>query len=225
MQLRQDGLCTSLRGLKRKELLALLLEARLRGRGEVTALDLCDALYPLESEEAALGALRATVFKIRSSLGATFITTTPNGYALGAVASDAEAFLQGGDTNLWRGPYLEDIPLEGRDENVADVLSRALEARIEVLLEAGVPTDLEEAVRLGQLRVRAEPFELGALALACRALEARGNRKALERLYSEARTRMLEVGEVLPEGCAAFLETHSGAGGARVGAEVAPVAR
>jgi len=219
MQLRQDGFCTPMRGGKRKELLALLLEACLRGRSEVTALTLCDALYPLEPEEAALGALRSAVFKPRSSLGANLVVTTPNGYALGSVASDAEAFLQGGDTNLWRGPYLEDVALEGRDENVSDALGRALEARIEVLLEANAPTDLEEAVRLSHLRVRAEPFELGALALACRALEARGNRKALERLYSEARTRMLEVGEVLPEGCAAFLETHSGAGVARVGAE------
>ena len=220
MQLRQEGVSTPLRGGKRKELLALLLEARLRGRGEVTALALCDALYPLEPEEAALGALRAAVFKLRSSLGATLVVTTPNGYALGSVASDAEAFLQGGDTNLWRGPYLGDVALEGRDENVSDALGRALEARIEVLLEANAAVDLEEAVRLGQLLVRAEPYDLGALTLACRALETRGNHKALERLYSEARTRMLEVGETLPKTSAAFLETHFGAGVARVGAEV-----
>jgi tetratricopeptide (TPR) repeat protein len=209
MQLRREGVSTPLRGGKRKELLALLLEARIRGRSEVAALDLCDALYPLEPEEAALGALRAAVFKIRSSLGAALVTTTPNGYALGLVASDAEAFLHSGDTNLWRGLYLEDLTLEGRDENVCDALNKALRTRIEALLEADIPTNLGEAVRLSHLLVRAEPYDLGTLAVACRVLQASRNRKALDRLYSEARTRMLEVGEALPEGSAAFLEMHA----------------
>lgn len=214
MQLRREGVSTPLRGGKRKELLALLLEARIRGRGGVSALNLCDALYPLEPEEAALGALRAAVFKIRSSLGAALVTTTPNGYALGLVASDAEAFLHSGDTNLWRGLYLENLMLEDRDEHVCDALNKALRTRIEALLEADAPTNLEEAVRLSHLLMRAEPYDLGTLAVACRVLRASRNRKALDRLYSEARTRMLEVGEALPEGSAAFLEMHAAAEGA-----------
>jgi tetratricopeptide (TPR) repeat protein len=207
MQIRHDGITVPLRGGKRKQLLGLLLEARIRGRSEVTGLDLCDALYPLEPEEVALGALKATVFKIRSSLRPELIATTPNGYALGPVASDAEAFLQTGDTRLWRGPYLEDAALEGRDENVRDALYHALETSARALLE-GDPADPQEAARLGRLLVLAEPYDLGVLDLACRALRASQNRKGLSRLYEDARTRMLEVGEVLPERSEAFLEAQ-----------------
>lgn len=165
---------------------------------------MCDALYPLELEEAALGALKATVFKVRSSLGSDVIDTTPRGYALGAVASDAEAFLRTGETTLWRGTYLEDIGLEGRDENVREALHRALEVRVGALLE-GDMTDAQEAARLGRLLVLAEPYDLIALDLACRALQASQNRQGLSRLYAEARSRLLEVGETLPERSAEFL--------------------
>jgi tetratricopeptide (TPR) repeat protein len=205
MQLRIESVITPLRGGTRKELLALLLEARIRGRSEVTSLDLCDALYPLEPEEAALGALRATIFKIRSSLGTDLIATTPNGYALGPVASDAETFLQTGDTSLWRGPYLEDAGLEGRDENVREALHRALEMRARALLEGDTPIDPQEAARLGRILLRAEPYDVGALELTCRALRASDNHKGLSRLYADARARMLEVGERLPETWQAFL--------------------
>ena len=220
MQLRQSGVGTPVRGGKRKELLALLLEARIRGRGEVTALALSDVLYPGEPEEAALGALRATIFKIRSSLGPSLITTTTNGYALGPVTSDVEAFLQGGDAHLWRGPYLENVTLEIRDEQVSDALNTALASRIRALTEADAPTDFEDAVRLSQVLVQAEPYDLDALALACCAVHASGNRKALERLYTQARSRLLEVGEVLPESSAAFLQMRPGLYHAQVRADV-----
>jgi tetratricopeptide (TPR) repeat protein len=204
MQIRQGHTVAPLRGGKRKELLALLLEARIRGRAEVTGLDLCDALYPLEPEEIALGALKATIFKIRSSLGANLITTTGNGYALGAVASDAEDFLQTGDARLWRGPYLEDAALEGRDENVREALHQALEARARMFLE----TDPQEAARLGRILLSAEPYDLGALEITCRALKASKNNRGALRLYTDSRVRLLEVGETLPEHWEEFLEAQ-----------------
>jgi tetratricopeptide (TPR) repeat protein len=211
MQIRHEGITAPLRGGKRKELLALLLEARIRGRSEVTSLDLCDALYPLEPEEVALGALKATVFKIRSSLRPELIATTPNGYALGPVASDAEDFLQMGDTGLWRGSYLEDTALEGRDENVREALHHALETRARALLEAD-PVNPAEAARLGRILMLAEPYDVSALKITCRALRASQNHKGLSRLYADARARMLEVGEVLPEHWEDFLETRAVSG-------------
>lgn len=208
MQLRHGESLTPIRGGRRKELLALLLESRIAGRGEITSLDLCDALYPLEPEDSALGALKATIFKIRSSLHSRLVSTTPNGYALGTVASDAEAFLQTGDTRLWRGPYLEDALLEGRDENVREALHHGLRTRATAILDGGDP---DEAVRLGRILLRAEPYDLDALRLACRALRVSGNHKGLSRLYAEAHARMLEVGEMLPERWVDFLE-HQPAG-------------
>lgn len=207
MQLRQAGVAKPLRGRKRKELLAVLLEARVRGRSEVSSLDLCDALYPGEPEEDALGALKATVFKIRSSLGANLISSTPNGYGLGLVASDAEDFLQTGNTGLWRGPYLEDAALEGRDENVREALYHALEAKARALLQTD-PANPTEAARLGRIMLLAEPYDARALEITCRALWAKQNHKGLSRLYADARARMLEVGEVLPERWKDFLEAQ-----------------
>ncbi len=204
MQLRQDGVITPLRGGKRKELLALLLEARIRGRTEVSSLDLCDALYPDGPEDVALDALKATIFKIRSSLGTSLIATTPNGYGLGAVATDAEDFLQTGDAGLWRGPYLEDAALEGRDENVREALYHALETNARAHLET-IP---HEAERLGRILMLAEPYDARALEITCRALLTDQNHKGLSRFYSEAWARMLEVGETLPERWEDFLEAQ-----------------
>ena len=195
MQLRREASTTPLRGAKRKELLAMLLEARICGRVEVSSTDLCDALY--EADELGLGALKATVFKIRHSLGAELIVTTASGYALGAVTSDAEEFLKRSDTLLWRGPYLEDAGLAGRDEQVREALNAALEGCVKNMLK----TDPPEAERLARLLVQGEPYDLNALELACHALHG----KSLARLYADARTRFHEVGEVLPEYSADFL--------------------
>ena len=205
MQLRREASTIPVRGAKRKELLAMLLEARIRGRTEVSSTDLCDALYPADA--LGLGALKATVFKIRHSLCAELIVTTANGYALGEVTSDAEEFLKRSDTLLWRGPYLEDAGLAGRDERVREALHAALEGCVKNMLEAS-HADPSEAERLARLLVQGEPYDLNALELVCRALRG----KSLARLYADARTRFHEVGEILPEHSADFLMRGEAAG-------------
>jgi hypothetical protein len=102
MQIAHEFKTESVRGQKRKELLAILLEARILGRSEVTMLELFDAIYPNVSESEAASGLKQTVFKVRSSYGQNTITTTANGYALGAITSDAETFLRDSDTQLWQ---------------------------------------------------------------------------------------------------------------------------
>ncbi|WP_027892020.1 AfsR/SARP family transcriptional regulator, partial [Calidithermus chliarophilus] len=181
------------RGRKRQELLALLLEARVAGRGEVGKLELLDALYPGEDEEKAASSLKELVRTVRTSLGPSAVTTTPGGYALGdAVGSDLEEFLRTGDTRLWRGAYLEG--LSSSNETVRESVHLALRARAGALLEA----DPKEAARLGRLLLEADPYDLEALRLTLEALRRAGNHRSLSRLYEEARARMLEVGERLP---------------------------
>ncbi len=99
LQARGDKL-TPIRGRKRQELLALLLEARLSGRSEVSRLTLLDTLYSNEDELKATASLKSVVHTLRDSLGENAITTTNNGYALGECSSDAELFLQTGDITL-----------------------------------------------------------------------------------------------------------------------------
>lgn len=188
------------KGRKRQELLALLLEARLAGRGEVNRLELVEALYPDADEIQASGSLKEVVHQVRSALGQGVITTTPGGYALGAAESDAEAFLGGGDTRLWRGAYLADLSL-GRDESVREALYQVLRLKVAELLGS----DPKEAARVSRILLGAEPYDSEALKLALRALRADKNPKALKRLYERARIRMLEVGERLPESWAEYV--------------------
>lgn len=188
------------RGRKRQELLALLLEARVAGRGEVGKLELLDALYPGEDEEKAASSLKELVRTVRSSLGPAAVTTTPGGYALGeAVGSDLEEFLRTGDTRLWRGAYLEG--LASFNETVRESAHLALRARGAAVLEA----DPKEAARLGRLLLEADPYDLEALRMTLEALRRAGNHRSLSRLYEEARARMLEVGERLPADWQDFL--------------------
>jgi hypothetical protein len=193
------------RGGKRKELLALLLEARILGRSEVSRLDLFDTLYPDSSEAQASTTLASLVFRLRELFGPNIVASTEAGYALGGITSDAEVFLETGDTHLWRGEYLEDRNLGG-DETVRETLHLALRDRAEFLLE----TDPNEAARVGRLLRVADPYDLESLRLILRALRAAAKHKSLTRTYAKARQDLLEIGEVLPERWADFLESPIG---------------
>lgn len=182
-----------MRGRKRQELLAALLETRIAGKSEITRLELIDALYPEDDEDRATSSLKELVRSTRASLGTQAIRTTANGYALGAVNSDAEEFLKTGNTALWRGPYLNG--LASRDDAVRESLHLVLSLQAEVRLE----TDPKEAARVGRLLLEHDPYNLSYLRLTVSALRASDNHKSLNRLYSEARDRMMEVGEVLPQ--------------------------
>ncbi len=194
----------AMRGQKRKELLAYLLEARIGGRNEVRVFELLEFLYPEVSPDEAADSLKQLVFQIRSGFGASVILTTGNGYALGAIGSDAELFLEHSDTSLWRGAYLSDVG-QGRDENVREALYQALRSSIAATLER----EPKEAIRVGKILCEAEPYDLEALALTLRAFRANGDHRGLSRLFGIARSRLLEVAEVLPERWQDFLAAQS----------------
>ena len=200
LRLERDGKPIALRGRKRQELLAYLCEARIAGRSEVTTLDLLETLFPLEDETAARNALKQQIFQARSSLGADCIVSTPNGYALGNVSSDAEAFLETGEADAWRGAYLEGIG-EGWIPNVHDAISLALRSRIEVL----IGTEITQAVRLARILLEMEPYDPPALRLALRALMRAGDERGAARLFADHRAQLLEVEEVIPTSLEAFL--------------------
>ncbi len=189
----------AVQGGKRQELLGLLLEARLAGRPELKQLDLLDALYPQESEEKAQAALKKLIHSIRSGLGQEIITTASSGYALGAVNSDVEEFMKSGQAGLWRGVFLEG--LEPRVETIREALYQTLATMIQPLIEQNP----KEAVRLSRILTEAEPYDPDFWRLSLQALRASNNHKSLGRAYQEAKARMLEVGETLPERWSEFL--------------------
>ena len=201
MRVLNAGTPEPVRGGKRKELLALLLEARIMGRSEVSRLNLFDALYPDTSEAQANAALSSLVYQLREQFGSDIILSSDGGYALAGITSDAEAFLQTGNTRLWRGEYLEGSDLGG-DETVRETLHLALRDRAEPLLE----TDPNEAARVGRLLCAADPYDRESLRLTLRALRVAENHKSLKSTYARARTDLLEIGEVLPERWMDFLE-------------------
>jgi tetratricopeptide (TPR) repeat protein len=200
MQISHDGRASLVRGRKRQEFVALLLEARLAGRSEVGRLGLLDTLYPNENELKALQNLKNLIHSLRSSFGEQAILTTNTGYGLGAIESDAEAFLETGDTRLWRGTYLKDIETRGR-ENVGDSLYLALFEKAKAMLE----TDSQEAGRVARFLLEADPYNVSYLTLNLQTLRARDNYRTLKQIYAEARERFSEVGEHLPETWLDFL--------------------
>ena len=192
------------RGGKRLELLALLLEARITGRSDVSKLELTDSLYPDTSEDQASQALKKLVQLVRSSLGRDAVQTAAGGYALGAVSSDAENFLQTGNTDLWRGAYLTGLNLERTDDTVRDALYHALKLAAKNKLEI----DPNETARVARILLEADPYDLEALELGLLALRSTDNHRSLNRVYQEAKERFLEIAERLPERWQDFLNAR-----------------
>ncbi len=200
MQINSNDKIEIIRGRKRQEFLALLLNARLSGRTEVSRLELLDTLYPNEDELKAVQSLKTLIHMLRSSFGERFILTTSTGYGLGAVQSDADVFLKTGDTTLWRGPYLEGIENNHQD-TVQESLYLALFEKAKVLLE----TDLKEVTRVAKFLLLADPYNADYLILALQALRQNDNYRTLGRVYEEAKTHFAELGEPLPEQWTTFL--------------------
>jgi tetratricopeptide (TPR) repeat protein len=198
MQISQNGVTSTVKGQKRKELLAVLLEARVAGRTEVKTLELLDSLYPDRLEEEGLSALKQNVFKTRAVYSTNMIATTTNGYALGAVSSDAEEFLRLGNTKLWRGAFLDGL---SASDEVRETLSQSCQNQAIKILESNP----KEAARVMRLLLESDPYNLEILKLTCQALRNDNNHRTLQRLYTESRAKLLEVGEVIPETWQEFL--------------------
>ncbi len=200
MQLVYQGVSENLRGRKRQELLAVLLEAKLSGRAELRKLEFFDSLYPDQDELKNANNLREMIHVLRQRLGINAVITTSTGYALGALQSDAELFLQTGDTSLWRGVYLEGITTN-HQETVAESLYLLLFTQAQALLE----TNPKEAARVAKILLEFDPYHQGYLKLCLQALRVSSNHKSLTRLYGEAKEKFVEVGEKLPESWQEFL--------------------
>jgi hypothetical protein len=201
IRIMQDQQVQPVRGHKRQELLAFLLEQRIAGHQEVNKLDLIDVLYAETDEAQASANLRQSVSTIRAQFGTDVIQTLGNSYSLGEIDSDAETFLRTGDTSLWRGAYLE-----GEASSVADGIARenlhlALLGQAQTILKS----DPDEALRVGKILIAFDVFNLEHLELCVRALQLRNNHKSLNRLYADARNQLLEVAEHIPERWQDFL--------------------
>jgi hypothetical protein len=127
------------------------------------------------------------------------IQSTQQGYALGAIGSDAEEFLATGDPSLWHGVYLEGLS-EGWLPGVRDALVQAIRQKIESLAK----TDAKQATRLGQILLEMEPYDRDTLELTLRAI---GTDETLSgSLYRSAKLRFEQIGESLPNSSDAFLK-------------------
>jgi len=199
-QLERDGHALVYRSKKRLELLCYLLEARIAGKTEVSALELAEVFYPDTADRDAKHTLRQQIYLIRADLGTQCVHSTTNGYALEAITSDAEQFLKTRDTQLWRGAYLERAS-EGWDGNVRDCLVQALRSRLEQLGQRDPP----EAARVSRILIEMEPYDRDLLrrALQLHALSSETN--TVERLYAAARERFWSVNEALPPSAQAFM--------------------
>ncbi|MCA9836148.1 MAG: hypothetical protein KC422_04515 [Trueperaceae bacterium] len=192
MRLSISGQDQAIRGKKRQQLLALLLEARLSGRSELDRLSLLDALYPGIPEVKALGSLKQLIHALRLEFGESIVKTLGTGYALGDIDSDAEQFLKTGHTPLWQGPYLESPSFQ---ETVAESLHLFLYESAQPLLES----EPKEVARVCRFLLDYDPYNLNYLALSLKALQQMDNQRSLLRMYEQAKKRFAEMGETLPE--------------------------
>jgi DNA-binding SARP family transcriptional activator len=193
-QVTAAGMSLSYRTRKGKEFLAMLCEARLAGRPEVSDLNVFEHLYPDLNEDHAGSALKQLVYRLRNALGGSTILRSNNGYMLGAVETDAEHFLRTHDTRLWRGPYMSDL---GDDwpSSARDVLHFALRKRALELL----PEHPAETARLGCILLEVDPYDAEVLRWTMQAFRDSGNNGEANRLLATAKQHFAELGEPLPK--------------------------
>ena len=188
VQLELDGQAVPTRARKRLEILVYLLEARIAGHSEVTLAELLETFYPHQMVDDSKNTLRQQVYLIRSNLGNESILSTTDGYALGAISSDAEEFLLTGNDELWRGPYLERLG-DGWHPGVRDALVLALRSRVQDLLE----TDTGKAAGLAQMLLELESFDPEVLRLGLLALCRNDQVAFAKKLFEEHRDRLLDL--------------------------------
>jgi tetratricopeptide (TPR) repeat protein len=199
--LEREGETMPYRGRKRLELLAYLLETRIAGKSEATFLELTDALYPDADELGAKAILKQLVYLLRNQLGHQAILSTASGYALGTLETDVEQFLKTGESCLLRGTYLEALG-EGWYPEVREQLID----KFKELAPLGLESNPTEILRLSEIWQEMEPYDAEALTMSLRALHVLRDERKVKRLYQQAVTRFKEVGELLPETSAAFLQ-------------------
>jgi two-component SAPR family response regulator len=199
--LEREGKTTPYRGRKRLELLVYLLETRIVGKSEATFLELMDALYPDSDELGAKAILKQLVYLLRNQLGHQAVLSTASGYALGDLETDVEQFLKTGESELVRGTYLEALGEGWYPEVREQLIDKFKELSLESL-----ESNPAEILRLSEIWQQMEPYDVEAVLMSLRALHMVGDERKLKRLYQQAVMRFKEVGEVLPEISAAFLQ-------------------
>ena len=96
--------------------------------------------------------------------------------------------MQTGDTNLWRGAYLEGLNID--TGTFTDSLYMSLYEKAKASLES----DPKESARVGKILLEYDPYNQDYLKLCLQALRATNNHKSLSRLYAEASERFLRAG-------------------------------
>ena len=154
-------------------------------------------------ERRARDALKNLVYRLRSATAPSLIARTPTGYALGEVSSDAERFLETGDLTAWRGAYSADITeLAGRGAVRSRLVTALVQATRDRLTQSPAL-----AVRAARVLVDMEPYDEDALRLLLSALRASNNRRDLQRAYTSAQQRLLEVDVQLPDSWQEFVSS------------------
>jgi hypothetical protein len=203
IQIDIEGIKTPVKGQKRQELLTVLLEARIAGRSEVGKLELLDVLYPDADETRGYSSLKEVVRQVRSIFGQQTVQTTLKGYALGSIQSDAEGFLEGFDTQLWRGSYLNGLMLEHHDDQVRNAIHFALRECL-----PNIASQPKEIIRLSKILLEVDPYDLVTIRARLQALALNAPSSSINREYDSFKSRFLEVGENLPETWQALLEVN-----------------
>lgn len=214
MRLGPPGSEELVRGERRQHLLALLLQARVTGEGQLPDLTLVDALYPDLQETEGLSALRQLVHQVRRRYGQQVVSRTSNGYSLGAsVSSDAETLLAAAATlaeqqfgwDAARPGSLDAVlmslggpPLEGLPEGAAPELARSLLMGARAVAVGAGPHYPAEASRVARWLQESEPYEAELVALEVSARLHAGDETGAAAALERARERFLEVGDELP---------------------------
>ncbi len=190
------------RGRKAKELLVLLLEARIEQHPVVSNSLLLEALYPSIEENQANASLKQLIYRVRGLYGNDIILRTEGGYVLKDIQTDVELYLKHHNPELWRGVYIHDLG----NEHPSSIRERLIQTLHQDILEIQKKPN-QHTPKLMRILLELDAYNLEFLRLGLHIFRELNQVATILHIYNLGKIKHAELGIELPETWQEFLKT------------------
>ncbi|MEY4530189.1 MAG: hypothetical protein RLZZ156_910 [Deinococcota bacterium] len=203
-EMRWYGNALGERGRKAKELLVILLEARIEQNPAVSSNKLLQLLYPEIETTQANASLKQLIYRVRGFYGHDIILRTENGYVLKEIQTDVELYLKHHNPELWRGIYIHDLG----NEHPSSIREQLIQTLHQDILELQKNRN-DHTPKLIRILLEMDAYNLEFLRLGLRIFQDLNQITTILHIYNLGKLKQTELGIELPVTWQEFLHSPS----------------